>query len=59
MVIIAYMMAFSIFGFYILIFFRLMMSALFDPDFFATAEHFNQADSERLFNSAMFLEQDD
>tara|TARA_R100001015_G_C4446535_1_gene38217 strand:- start:39 stop:209 length:171 start_codon:yes stop_codon:yes gene_type:complete len=55
----AYIMGVSILGFYIIIFFRLMMSALFDPDFYTTAEQFNQADSERLFNSAMFLEQDD
>jgi len=58
-VIMAYIMGVSILGFYIIIFFRLMMSALFDPDFYTTAEQFNQADSERLFNSAMFLEQDD
>lgn len=57
--VIEYVLAVGMGLFYMYIFFKMTIAALFDPDFFPTGQYYNEADGERLFNSAMFLEQDD
>ena len=57
--VIEYVLAVGMGLFYMYIFFKMTIAALFDPDFWSTSQYYNEADGERLFNSAMFLEQDD